>query len=104
MIDMLKCDECGHVFEYGEGETCSDPIGDMGGHIEYEHYHGCPICSGRCSQAKQCKVCGTYGIEEDDWCDECRQRVRSAFHTLVIENFSEAEIELINILYEGEYI
>lgn len=59
---MLKCLECGHLFEEGEEKRWVEPHG--------EELSGCPICTGAYEEIEPCEICGKYENGQDV-CDEC---------------------------------
>lgn len=95
---MYKCNECGHLFENGEEKAWNESHG--------EHWLGCPLCSGSFEEAVPCSVCGTYDYDdsEDNYCESCKENVKKRFQDLLNKNFSEEERELLNGLYDGEWL
>lgn len=102
-MKMYKCNECGHVFEEGEQAEWVETHGfDYG---NGEHWSGCPVCKGAYEEAKPCKICGTYDKDNDEeYCDNCKKDVERRFSAFISEEFTEAERELLNELYDGEPI
>ena len=69
---MLKCDNCGHLFEDGEQAVWEERHGlDT---PPYEKWDGCPLCRGSYEQVYQCKECGEWHTEYEvfnGWCEKC---------------------------------
>ena len=93
---MLKCNECGHLFEEGEQASWVEPHG--------ERLSGCPLCYGVYEIARPCKLCGDYGNTEEDYCEDCKNDIKKRFSDFVEKEFTEEERELLNELYDGEWI
>lgn len=96
---MYICENCGEIFDeplYVEERPCSD-------FPETETWSYCPNCrDDDYEEAVKCKICGKYfpRYHCDEFCKECQVKVKKAFNALIEENFSEAEIELINMMYQ----
>ena len=63
---MLKCFECGHIFECGEEKRYTEPHG--------EEYLACPLCGGSYEETIACTRCGGYFHENELFnglCSEC---------------------------------
>lgn len=103
---MLKCKDCEHLFEESEIANWTEFIGERWGSPCFEEKTGCPICCGAYDEAVACKICGSYeGVEEDEeYCEECKEKVKKRFITFVYSNFTETERDLLNELYDGEKI
>lgn len=94
---MYKCVECGHLFEDGEQSSWKEAHG--------ESFTGCPLCKGSYEEINPCKICGSYLHDfDEDFCNDCKKDVQSRFKNIISQEFSEEEIELLNILYDGERI
>lgn len=66
---MLKCSDCGKVFENDEAVEITETHG-----MEtppYEKFYVCPNCRGNVEKAKKCRICGEYDYEEDMLDDVC---------------------------------
>lgn len=89
---MYKCEECGMVFD--------EPIEFVVQDLEHfgtpcqETAYGCPKCKGTFEEANICKICGKYTLEEE-YCDECRSRVKGQFKKLMKMYFTKEEQNLI---------
>lgn len=71
---MLKCLECGHLFEVGEEETYTEYMGECHGASAYETFKVCPVCGGDYEETKSCAICGADHLEDDlisGVCAEC---------------------------------
>ena len=63
---MLKCCECGHLFEDGEQAVWTEAHG--------EKWSGCPICKSSYEEVHQCKECDEWHTENElyeGWCEKC---------------------------------
>lgn len=69
---MLKCIDCGHLFE--EVKRYSEKVGECWGSPYYEERSGCPLCLGDYITVTPCKVCGEY--TDGDYCQECKGEKR----------------------------
>lgn len=93
---MLKCKECGHLFEDGEQKTYRENMGECHGSPAYQEFSVCPVCGEDYEEVKPCKICGSYDHETDeDFCEECKKDVKKRFNNLIKQNFTEQEIELL---------
>lgn len=102
---MYRCKECGNLFEEGEQATWIEDYGECHGYPVSEQMSGCPLCRGDYDYAKQCKICGSYELEEDEeYCNECKADVQKRFINFINTEFSPEERELLNYLYDGEEI
>lgn len=102
---MFKCDDCGHLFEQGEEAIWEESRGEFWGQPCYETVSGCPKCKGDYSKIEPCKVCGGYNHEAGEcYCKDCKEKVKKRFKAFVDKEFTKEERELLNELYEGEYI
>ena len=74
---MLKCLECGKVFEDDEIAHWQESRGEFWGEPAYETVWGCPHCQGDCSEAIKCESCGGYftldELDENHLCEDCRE-------------------------------
>lgn len=102
---MYRCMECGNLFEEGEQKTYREYMGECHGYPAYEEFCGCPLCGGSYKEITPCEICGTYNHDfGEEYCEECKKEVKERFRKLVRDNFTEEERELLNDLYEEEYI
>lgn len=88
---MFKCDECSSVFE-----TPVEWVEEHG-----EKWSGSPCCKGDYSEVKECD-CGEYMPADEKFCDKCKKQLKEQFSRLLHENFDEEEIEMLNVLFDGE--
>jgi len=52
---------------------------------------------------KECELsCGNYIHEEEKYCKECMEYEKRKFQKMLHENFDKEEIEVLNIVYDGE--
>ena len=87
-MKMYKCSECGHIFEKEKLSSWIEPYG--------EELSGCPKCISAVDEVCECKLCGSYSCEnENDYCDECRQKTIKTFNKLMEEFFDDDEIEIL---------
>ena len=94
---MLKCKECGHLFEDGEQARWTEAHGEV--------WECCPLCKGGFEEIEPCKICGTYDHEcQEEYCEACKKDVKNRFMTFIEKEFSKEERELLNELYDGEPI
>ena len=102
---MFRCEKCGHIFEHGEQKEWLEERGELFGIPVYERLTSCPKCNGHYDKVKPCKICGSYAhAADEDFCDECKKAVESRFNNLIKMNFTAAERELINVIYDGRWI
>lgn len=102
---MNKCEECGHVFADEDIARWKEDRGEHFGFPCAETMSGCPKCKGGYTKLKACELCEQEVIEEDSpecYCDECQRDTMERFAKLMLENFSEEEIELIAEIWEGD--
>lgn len=91
---MLRCEDCGHVFEEGESKVVSESHGFENG--SFEESYVCPVCGGSFDEVKPCKVCGTYEHDfREDYCESCIDSVKKHFKEVLFENFYLNEIDLL---------
>ena len=84
---MYKCEDCNHTFEDGEQLTRTEPHG--------EQITGCPLCGGNFKEAKQCKICETYDIEDDEEiCKSCKNDLKKNIIKIFL-NYNEDVHEII---------
>jgi hypothetical protein len=60
-----RCLDCGHLFESGEEGCSKEYRGEHFGQDCYEKMSCCPLCGGDFDEAKPCKICGFYELEEE---------------------------------------
>lgn len=99
---MFMCENCGHVTETPK-ET-QETIGEFHGQAVTEARKICSLCGGEMIPAKQCKRCRGWTLEDDDFCEGCKEYVKLKFENTMTANFTDLDRELLNILYEGERI
>ena len=104
-MEMYRCEQCGHLFEEGEQAKWQEDRGEFWGAPCTETVTGCPICKGDYVDIEPCKICGSYNHDyKEEFCDECKKNVKQVFQNFVNKVFTAEERELLNELYEGEYI
>lgn len=92
---MFKCGECGHVFEAGEERVWTETSG--------ETLYGCPMCSGGFQESFPCKICGSHDKDVNDhFCMKCAVNVKNRMEAFLDSEFTKAERELLNEIYDGE--
>lgn len=101
---MLKCIDCGHLFE--EAKRYSEKVGEYWGSPYCEERSGCPLCLGAYDEAVACKICGSYEDVEDEeeYCEMCKEKILKRFNDFVSSNFTEKERRVLNELYDGKEI
>lgn len=100
---MYRCLECGNLFEDGEEVVWEETHGLDS--PPYEKWSGCPLCKGGYKTINPCKICGSYNHDPaEDYCNQCKKDVKKRFADFIEEEFTEEERDLLNELYEGEYI
>lgn len=78
---MLKCLDCGHIFEDGEQKTYAEhhPYGDT---TAAEYFSVCPICGGDYEETVSCESCGGEFLEDElvasYYCEECLKETADA--------------------------
>lgn len=103
---MKKCDECGHVFADEDIARWKEDRGEHFGFPCQEELCGCPMCNGSFSELEACDLCEEEVIEEDSkerFCEDCKRVTMERFAKLMLENFSEIEIELIADIWDGVF-
>ncbi len=67
---MLKCLDCGHIFEDGEHAVRVEnhPYGST---TVPERFSVCPICGGDYEETKSCDICGGEFLEEELFGGHC---------------------------------
>lgn len=109
---MLKCLECGHLFEVGEEKTYTEYMGECHGASAYETFKVCPVCGGDFEETKACAICGAEHFEDDlqgGVCADCltdvtlddclavngNEREPININSVLVTLFSRSEIEEI---------
>lgn len=75
---LLKCLDCGHVFERGEEKACVEHQGECHGVKAYEETSCCPLCGGVYEEASRCKICDMPFCESEldcGVCEECKRDI-----------------------------
>lgn len=91
---MLKCFECGHIFEPGEEGRFSESHG--------EEYLACPACGGAYEETEECKNCGAPLFEDDlynGWCAKCLAKKRQYLND--VQQYADSCLE--EDFYIGEF-
>ena len=102
---MYRCVNCGHLFEEGEQKKIREDMGECHGSPSYKDYYVCPICEGDYEEIKPCKICGSYDHDcGEEYCNACKKDVQKRFSAFIEKEFTEEERELLNELYDGEWI
>ena len=120
---MLKCLDCGHIFEKGEEDRWEEPRGEFWGQPVTETVTGCPCCGGVYEETQPCSVCHSEQLKNDLYggiCKECLSKYENdldiclklgevskediEINSLLVTMFTQAEIEeiLIRELKEAE--
>lgn len=109
---MLKCLECGYVFNEGEELEVVDHVGDFWKDPAYQVYHCCPKCGGGFEELERCEICGEeHSADELAWgvCSDCLEsatleeylaingdgKSEISINAILAYSFSESEIEEI---------
>lgn len=71
---MLKCLDCGHIFDEGEQDVIREYHNEIPGGF-YEEFAGCPLCGGDFEKTASCKKCGGAFLPdelfENGYCKDC---------------------------------
>lgn len=87
----LKCRNCGVFF---------DGYADL-----FEHENTCPNCNSHIfEEVEYCDLCGKYEVVKPHelCCKKCESEIKEEFQKLLNENFTKAEIKILNEIYDGE--
>ena len=97
---MLKCNYCGEIFE--DPKILRDYHNELDG-SPYEEIPVCPWCrDADIEKVHKCKVCGNYDSSlTAGACAACRVEILARFRNLLLQ-FTGAEKEVLNELYDGE--
>lgn len=100
---MFMCRDCGHLFAGGEEAHWKETYGECWGLPAIKEETGCPKCHGDYEEAFQCKVCGTYHIEDDmhdGICNDCIDANRFDFDACyqISRDDMETEIPINSLL------
>ena len=101
---MYKCVECGHVFDDEDVKRLREDRGECHGVPAYEEYCVCPACNGDIDEAKICKCCYEYFLNdemEDDFCMSCIEKKAEDFNFALFAYSEERESVSINGLLAG---
>lgn len=74
---MLKCFDCGFVFEEEEALTAAEDRGEHFGFPASEECRVCPKCGGSFEDMMDCKICGEAHIEDElsgGVCNSCIEK------------------------------
>ena len=92
---MYKCNSCKATF--AEYATITEKNG--------EKWYVCPCCRETdFDEAKKCEYCGNYFVEsrDDVTCEDCLTEIQTRFSNMLHNNFTEHELKLLNIIYDGK--
>ena len=99
---MLRCLECGHIFEEGERHEWKETRGEYWGQPAYETVVGCPICGGAYEETKPCVVCKSEQLDDDLYggiCKSCLAEYENDLETcLKLGAIDKEEIEINSLL------
>ena len=82
---MLKCIECGHIFEEDEKAEWHESRGEFWGFPCEEKMVGCPKCHGVYEEAAECTECGEWHFADeldDGICPKCQEEGESDYGEL----------------------
>ncbi len=98
---MYKCLDCGAEFEEPRKYRDSVPYGI--GSVEMPERSCCPHCSGDYEEASECENCAKLFIPERaaKLCEDCIDNLKVRFSNILHKNFTETEIEVLNIIFDG---
>ena len=89
---MLICECCGSVFDETEMVIRHS--------FEYGQTQHCPICdSEEIESAIQCNYCGEWIVERESnegFCEECASKTLKLFREVLINTFSEEQIDFLS--------
>ena len=87
----LKCQNCGFVYD---------------GYVElFKNGEECPSCKRyKFQEVEYCDLCGEHEVVKTHelCCQECESEIKEHFQKLLNENFTKAEIKILNEIYDGE--
>ena len=94
---MLRCCDCGFVFENELAHSYSEMMGECHGRKMYDTFLQCPICKGEVEIIKPCPICGEYDDIDDGetYCNGCKKKVQRKLNDLIKDNFDESEIQYL---------
>ena len=99
---MLKCLECGHIFEEGERHEWKEARGEYWGQPAYETVVGCPRCGGVYEETKLCAVCESEQLDDALYggiCKSCLAEYENDLETcLKLGAIDKGEIEINSLL------
>ena len=99
---MLKCLECGHIFEEGERHEWKETRGEYWGQPAHETVVGCPRCGGAYEETKLCAVCESEQLDEDLYggiCKSCLAKYENDLDTcLKLGAIDKEEVEINSLL------
>lgn len=88
---MLKCNRCGKLFEENEIFVRHD---------EYGQEECCPYChDSDLEEVTRCHICREWTPQvliENDTCPKCCGEILKRFRNILINTFTEKEIEIIS--------
>lgn len=93
---MLKCGDCGYLFEEDEIKNYSEKVGEVGLQDAYMNFSGCPNCGGGYEEIQACKLCGEYEENLDDgYCKSCINDIFKRLNSIIDDEFSEEEKDFL---------
>lgn len=99
---MYKCYDCGGLFD--ESKTEHDKVQYGEEYVDGPGYEVCPFCGGNFEEAKRCAECGEYFIDGNykEFCDDCAKEIKQRFLSVLHNEFTPDEVNLLNELFDGE--
>lgn len=92
---MLKCLECGEVFENEKTQKWKE---------HGEKMEGCPYCGGAYEEVFKCPNCGEYATDtQGDLCDECKLDTTKRLRTFLHNKVTVAELEFLKKKYDVDF-
>lgn len=101
---MLKCSNCGNVFDEEDAKAFKESYGYFDGYGEYyQIQQACPRCSDlEVDEAYRCDICGEWFTENElsnatgvTICPDCAKKIVQKLDKMIDHNFNGDEIEFI---------
>lgn len=94
---MLKCCDCGFVFENELAHSYSEVMGECHGRKMYDTFLQCPICKGEVESIKPCLICGEHeNIDNgENYCWDCVKKIQKKLNDVIKDNFTDAELRYL---------
>lgn len=92
MIEMLRCENCGAIFDLTEMRVKYSR--------EYGEIESCPCCnSEEIEEVIRCNYCGDWSPNEvldEGFCPDCAGRTLRTFRELINNTFTEEQLDFLS--------